>query len=65
MNQDQVKGSNREFAAKVKQQWAELTDDEIKQAGGNIEQLAGIIQRKYGDARETVEGKLNEFKRGA
>ncbi len=62
MNKNQVEGAGKEFAAKIKQQWADLTDDEIQQAEGNIEELAGVIQRKYGETTEAVKDKLNELK---
>ncbi len=61
---DQITGNAKEFAGKVKQQWAEITDDEIDKAEGSIEQLTGIIQRKYGETREAIRAKLDELNNG-
>ena len=46
MNSDQTEGRWREFTAKVKQQWGDLTDDEVLQAEGNIDEIAAKIQQK-------------------
>lgn len=61
MNQDQVEGKWDEFTAKVKQQWGDLTDDEVTQAEGNVDELKAKIQQKYGDTREAVSKKFNEI----
>ncbi|WP_269618198.1 CsbD family protein [Zhongshania sp. BJYM1] len=61
MNKDQVESHWREFTAKVKQQWGDLTDDEVLQAEGNIDEIAAKIQRKYGDSKESVAKKLNQI----
>ena len=61
MNKDQLQGRWDEFTAKVKTQWGELTDDEVRQAEGNVDQLIAKVQQKYGDSRETVAAKFNEM----
>lgn len=61
MNKDHVESRWREFTAKVKQQWGDLTDDEVLQAEGNIDEIAAKIQRKYGDSKESVAKKLNQI----
>lgn len=61
MNKDQAEGRWREFTAKVKQQWGDLTDDEVLQAEGNIDAIAAKIQQKYGDSKEVVASKLNQL----
>lgn len=45
---DQVKDS-------IRQRWADLSDQELEQARGNVEQLVGLIQEKTGEAREQVQ----------
>ena len=48
MNWDQVQGSWKQFKGQVKQKWGDLTDDEIDRVEGRQEELAGLIQKKYG-----------------
>lgn len=62
MNKDQAEGKWDEFTAKVKQQWGDLTDDEVKQSEGNLEELTAKIQQKYGDTKESIAEKLNNLK---
>ena len=62
MNKDQAEGKWDEFTAKVKQQWGDLTDDEVQQAEGNLDELSAKIQQKYGDTKESIAEKLNSLK---
>ncbi len=62
MNKDQAEGKFDGFTARIKQQWGKLTDNEAKQAEGNIDELFATIQEKYGDSREAVAAKFNELK---
>jgi uncharacterized protein YjbJ (UPF0337 family) len=59
------KGHWTEIRGRVKEKWGQLTDDDLVMAEGNLEQLAGIIQRRTGESREKIEhqleGMTNEF----
>ncbi len=61
MNDDQAQGQWDQFTAKVKQQWGDLTDDEVKKAEGNKEELIARIQEKYGEQKEVIAKKFNEL----
>ncbi|MBY6205625.1 CsbD family protein [Halomonas denitrificans] len=61
MNNDQAEAKWDKFNAKVKQQWGELTDDEVKKAEGNKDELIARIQEKYGESREAIAKKLNDL----
>ena len=52
MNWDQVQGSWKQFKGQVKQKWGDLTDDEIDRVEGRQEELAGLIQKKFGKTHE-------------
>lgn len=39
MNKDQAEGNRDQFAARIKQEWGKLSDNEVKQAEGNIEDI--------------------------
>lgn len=45
---DRVEGNWKQFTGKVKEEWGDLTDDEITEANGNREKLEGRIQERYG-----------------
>ena len=61
MNWDQIEGNWKEFKGNVQAHWGKLTDDELDEAEGNREILAGKIQQKYGLAKEDAERQIDEF----
>ncbi len=66
--QEKVMGNWNQLKGKIKQRWGQLTDDELQEVEGNIDQLIGLVQQKTGEARQHVErviSKLNEDTGGA
>ena len=61
MNWDQVQGNWKQWTGKVKEKWGKLTDSDLTVIAGKREQLAGILQERYGYAKEQVEKELDEF----
>ena len=63
MNWDQIKGDWKQVTGKVKEKWGKLTDDDLTTIAGKRDQLAGLIQERYGYAKEQAEKELDEFTR--
>lgn len=61
MQREQIMGRWNELKGKIKERWGELTDDEIMQAQGNIDQLVGRIQQKYGGSREDIRRQIEQM----
>ncbi len=61
MNWDRIEGNWKQFTGKVKEEWGDLTDDEIAEANGNREQLAGRIQERYGVAKDEAERQVDTW----
>jgi len=61
MNWDQITGDWKQLKGKVKEKWGKLTDDDLTTAAGKREHLAGLLQERYGYAKEQAEKELNEF----
>jgi uncharacterized protein YjbJ (UPF0337 family) len=61
MNWDTVKGNWKQMTGKIKEEWGDLTDDEITEAEGDRDQLIGKIQAKYGIAKEEAEKQVDSF----
>ena len=59
MNKDIFEGKYKEMHGQLKEWWGKLTDDELEQAGGNAEQIIGLLQQKYGYTREIAEEEFN------
>ena len=60
MNKLEIKGDWNIAKGKLKQKWAKLTDDDLQFVAGKEEELLGRIQKRTGEARESVERALNE-----
>ena len=63
MNWDQIKGDWKQVTGKVKEKWGKLTDDDLTTIAVKRDQLAGLIQQRYGYAKEQAEKELDEFTR--
>ncbi|MBF0332095.1 MAG: CsbD family protein, partial [Alphaproteobacteria bacterium] len=61
MNWDQVKGNWNEIKGKVKEQWGDLTDDELERMEGKRDQLVGTIQKRYGYTKEEAERRVSDW----
>jgi uncharacterized protein YjbJ (UPF0337 family) len=61
MNWDQVQGNWKQVKGQVKQQWGKLTDDDLERIEGKRDELAGIIQTRYGYAKEQAEKEIDRF----
>jgi uncharacterized protein YjbJ (UPF0337 family) len=65
MNWDRIEGNWKQAKGKVKEQWGELTDDDIAFVAGKRDQLAGKIQERYGIAKDEAERQVSEWERNA
>jgi uncharacterized protein YjbJ (UPF0337 family) len=59
MNQDVVAGKWKQSAGKLKQKWAKLTDNEILASNGRAEELAGLVQERYGKTKAEATKEVN------
>jgi uncharacterized protein YjbJ (UPF0337 family) len=65
MNWDRIEGNWTEFKGKVKQQWGELTDDDLDVVNGKREELEGILQKRYGYERDRTRQDVDRWLRDA
>ena len=61
MNEDILKGKWKEIKGEVKQKWGKLTDDDLAQVEGKAEELVGLLQTRYGYAKEKAEEEYKGF----
>lgn len=55
-----LKGTWNELKGKLKQQYADLTDDDLTYAEGKEEELLGRLQKKTGRAKDELKKDLFE-----
>jgi uncharacterized protein YjbJ (UPF0337 family) len=63
MNWDQISGNWKQFKGKVKEKWGKLTDDDLTTIAGKRDQLAGVLQKRYGYEKEQAQRELDQFVR--
>ncbi|HYC76868.1 MAG TPA: CsbD family protein [Planctomycetota bacterium] len=61
VNKDVIAGKWKQAVGKAKQKWGKLTDDELDRSEGRAEQLAGLVQERYGKARAEAEKEVRTF----
>lgn len=61
INTDILEGKWKQAKGEVKKQWGKLTDDDLTQIEGEHDKLVGLIQERYGYAREQAEQEVNKF----
>ena len=58
-----IEGNWKQFKGKAQAKWGDVTDDEWDVIEGNRERLIGMIQERYGKARDEAEKEVKEFER--
>ena len=65
INRDILAGKWKQMRGELKTWWGKLTDDDFERIGGQKDKLIGLIQERYGYAREQaeqeVERRLQEY----
>lgn len=61
MNEDRLLGKWQQLKGEIKQQWAELTNDEVTNLDGKTDSLVGVLQEKYGKAKDAIAQEVNEW----
>lgn len=61
MNVDIIKGKWKQLGARLKTQWAGLTEDDIGLAEGHRDYLVGRLQERYGWTRDRAESEVTRF----
>lgn len=55
MTRDQIQGNWKHLTGQFKEKWGKLTDYELTVIAGKRDQLAGMLQHRYGYGKEQVE----------
>ncbi|MGD0173375.1 MAG: CsbD family protein [Anaerolineales bacterium] len=61
--QDILLGKWHELKGQVRQQWGKLTDDDMTRLSGKTEELAGVLQQRYGYSKAQAEIEINKWLR--
>ena len=61
MGWDEVERSWNELKGEVKRQWSKLTDEDVEFVKGKYAELLGLLQERYGHAKEQAEQEINDW----
>jgi len=61
MNWDQVAGKWKQVRGSVRQQWGKLTDDDLEQITGNRDKFVGVLQERYGIAKDEAQRQADDW----
>ena len=61
MNWDRIEGNWKAFAGKAKQNWADLTDDDLQMVEGKREELEGRLQARYGYQKDKAKAEVDSW----
>lgn len=56
-----IEGRYDELKGRVVEAWGAVTDDDVRRADGQADQLVGIIKRRTGETAEAIEAKFDEI----
>ena len=60
MDDLRIKGNWNQIKGKLKQKYAELTDDDLQYSEGKEDELLGRLQEKTGKSKDEVRRMINE-----
>ena len=60
MNKDIFKGKWKQIRGEAKRWWGELTDDDLDKVEGDRDKLIGVMQERYGYARDKAEREVDQ-----
>ena len=61
MDKLRFKGSWNEVKGKLKQKYADLTDDDLTYVEGKDEELLGRLQRRIGRSRDEIRSEIESY----
>lgn len=61
MNRHEIEGNWKQIKGQVKERWAKLTDDDLKQIEGRRDRLVGKVQERYGETQAAASAKVDDF----
>jgi uncharacterized protein YjbJ (UPF0337 family) len=61
MNWDEIAGKWKEVKGSIKQEWGNLTEDDLTYIAGSRDKFAGKLQERYGMREELAQKRADEW----
>ncbi len=56
-----IEGQWRQLQGKIKEEWGNLTDDDLTRVNGQYDQMVGLLQERYGYEKAEAETRWARF----
>ena len=56
-----LEGNWKQFTGKIKENWGDLTNDDLDRYEGKLDQLQGHIQERTGEKREAIRDRIEQI----
>jgi len=61
MDEDILRGNWKKLKGRLREQWGELTNDDVARIQGNRLHLEGALQERYGYAKEEARDEVDDW----
>lgn len=61
MDWNQLEGNWKQVKGKIREKWADLTDDDLARLQGNREQFEGKLQERYGKSKDAIRKDVDDW----
>lgn len=61
LNENIVEGKWKLVKGQIQKAWGKLTDDELEKTKGDVTQLTGLVQQRYGENQESIRTRINDW----
>jgi uncharacterized protein YjbJ (UPF0337 family) len=61
MDANILKGKWLQLKGSIREKWGQLTDDDVDKVEGSTERLVGLIQERYGYAKQQAESEVDSW----
>ena len=61
ITRQELQGNWHEIKGKLREKFGQISDDEFEKVGGNVDQLVGMIEKRTGEARRSIETFLDQL----
>lgn len=61
MNDDILQGNWKKLKGRLREEWGELTNDDVDRIQGNRQQLEGALQERYGYAKDEARDEVDDW----
>jgi uncharacterized protein YjbJ (UPF0337 family) len=61
LNEEQFKGRWKEIKGGIRNLWGKITDDELEQTKGDLTEITGLVEQRYGETKEEIKEKYEQL----